>query len=412
MSELFGAPSGVIAWDQNARENALAQANVQNLQVTAQQKLNQLSMAPDQLALLRAQTREQSALADQHEVATSLQRQQLGIEDMYRAYQKIGQDAGERGQMATWQDLPDAQQERNPDGTQSQRTLAQTILQPQYSLTKPLEDKLAFLQKAGAPTMMMAPLIKEIADVKEKAAIADYRSSQAGEQKQKQQLEQIKSVAGMAQAASQDPEAYNQLRMTISSNQDPRVRALSSKLTGDFVADSPKLAAFAQSALDAQTQIGNEQKDRKADLEDDQLEVMKGKAKVQAARSAAQVTVLNARAAALGKEEGAGTVNQEALNDQKRYTAYQRDQKLRESQYPPAPLDPAYYAARPNSNQAYTLKDGSVGRLITENGQRRWDIIKPPLKEVAPPRSIENIAKGRKANRAAAMEDAPDDMEP
>lgn len=412
MSELFGAPSGVIAWDQNARENALAQANVQNLQVTAQQKLSQLSMAPDQLALLRAQAREQNSLADQHEIAANIQRQQLGFEDLYKAQQKLQDTASLRGQMATWQDLPDVQSERNADGTQSQRTMAQMVLQPQYSITKPLEDKLAFLQKAGAPTVMMSPLIKEIADVKEKAAIADYRSSQAGEQKQKQQLEQMKSVGGMAQAASEDPDAYEQLRMTLASNQDPRVRALSSKLTGDFRTDSPKLAAFAQSTLDAQQQITNTQKDDKLQLENDQLEVSKGKAKVQAMRAAAQVTVLNARAAVLNKEEGTGTVNQEALNDQKRYTAYQRDLKDREAKSPPAPLDPNYYLSRPNSQQTYTLKNGAIARPVIQNGKVMWDVVKPPLKEVAPPRSIEDIASGRKASRAAAMEDESDDMEP
>lgn len=413
MSELFGAPSGVIAWDQNARANAESAVNIQNAQLLAQQKMQDLSLTPDKMALLKAQAREQNSLADQHEVATSIQRQQLGFEDMYKAYQKLGQEAGARGQMATWQDLPDVQQERNPDGTQSQKTLAQTILQPQYSLTKPLEDKLAFLQKARAPTDMLEPLITKIESAKEKAAIADYRSSQAAEQQQKMQQEKYKSVAGMAQAASEDPEAYDQLRMTLSSNQDPRVRALSSRLTGDFLTDSPKLAAFAKSALDAQTQIANAAKERKADLEDDQLEVMKGKAKVAAGVAAARTTVLQARATALTKEEGAGTVNQVAVSEQKAYAAYQRDRKEREAQSPPAPLDPTFYIRKGPSQATYTLKDGSVARAVIQDGKVLWDVVKPPLKEVKPPRSIEDIAKGRKAARAAAAEDdGLDDMEP
>lgn len=401
MSELFGAPSGTIAWDQNARANAESAANVDVQKLNAQLKLGQLAQAPQDAALLAARTREQNALADQHEVATQVARQQLGFEDAYKAYQKLAADAGDRGEMATWQSLPgiDAPRAKNLDGTD--KSFSEEILNPVTSITAPLEQKLAFFQKMGAPASMTTPLIKEIVAAKEKAAITDYRSSQAEEQRQKVAMQRIKQFGGEAAAAAQDDAAYAQLMMKISSSPVPQIRQLASQLKGtDRLADAPQLLAFAQSTLDYETQVKNERAAAKAKLEEQQIVVTKGKAAVAAKVATAQITKLEAQTRALGKD-GEGTVNQVAVAEQKAWATYNKLRKERESLYPPAPLDPTYYDRHPGV--LVTLKDGSVARVVVQDGKRMWDVVKPPLKEVPPPRTLEDIANSRKTKRAAAL---------
>lgn len=410
MSDLYGAPSGVIAWDQNARANALAGAQVTESQLNAQLKLGQLAQAPADAALLAARTREQNALADQHEVATSISRQQLGFEDAYKAFQKLSTTAAAQGQMATWQDLPgvDSPRATNPDGTQ--KSMTQEILSPNYSITKPLEDKLAFMQKIGAPTVVTMPLIKEIVDAKEKTAIGDYRSAQAKEQDQKVQMQKLKQIGGEAAAAAQDDQAYAQFIMKSKGSPDPQVRQLASRLSGTGrEADASALLGFAKSTLDYETQVKNKQADAKLKLENDQVEVAKGKARVAAGLAASREKLYAARVDALGKD-GEGTVNQVAVAEQKAYATYMRLQKDREAASPPAPLDPSFYTKRPNSTATYTLKDGSIARPVIQDGKIMWDVLKPPLKKVPPPRSLEDIAAGRKARKAATMQDSTDEL--
>lgn len=409
MSELFGAPSGTIAWDQNARANAESAANVDVQRLNAQLKLGQLAQAPQDAALLAARTREQNALADQHEVATQVARQQLGFEDAYKAYQKLAADAGNRGEIATWQSLPgvDAPRATNLDGTD--KSMSEEILNPTYAITAPLEAKLAFMTKIGAPTSMTIPLIKEIAAAKEKAAITDYRSSQAQEQQQKVAMQRIKQFGGEAAAAAQDDEAYAQLMMKISSSPVPQIRQLASQLKGtDRLADAPKLLAFAKSTLDYETQVRNKLAEEKAKREEQQINVTKGKATVAATVAAARVKVMEAHAAALGKD-GEGTVNQVAVAEQKAYQTYQRLVKEREAASPPAPLDPGFYTRNKNPNATFTLKDGSVARPVIQDGKIMWDVLKPPIPKVAPPRSLDDIAAQRKAKRAAALAATVDD---
>lgn len=407
MSELFGAPSGTIAWDQNARANAESAANVETAKLNAQVTLGKLAQAPQDALLLAARTREQNALADQHEVATQIARQQLGFEDAYKAYQKLAMDAGNRGEMATWQSLPgiDAPRAKNLDGTD--KSLSEEVLNPISSITAPLEQKLAFMTKIGAPAAITTPLMKEIVAAKEKAAITDYRSSQAEEQKQKVAMQRIKQFGGEAAAAAQDDDAYTQLMMKISSSPVPQIRQLASQLNGtNRLADAPKLLAFAKSTLDYETQVKNKRAEEKAKLEEAQVNVQKGKAAIAAKVATVQIEKLQAQTRALGKE-GEGTVNQVAVAEQKAWTTYNKLKKERESLYPPAPLDPTYYDRHPGV--LVTLKDGSVGRVVVQDGKRMWDIVKPPLKEVAPPRTLEDIAASRKTKRAAALAATADD---
>lgn len=416
MSELFGAPSGTIAWDQNARANAESAANVETAKLNAQLKLGQLAQAPQDALLLAAKTREQNALADQHEVATQIARQQLGFEDAYKAYQKLATEAGSRGEMATWQSLPgiDAPRATNPDGTV--KSLAEEVLNPVNSVTAPLEKKLAFMEKMGAPASITTPLMKEIVAAKEKSAITDYRSSQADEQRQKVQMQQIKQLGGMAAAAAEDDNAYAQLMMKLQKDPSPQARQFAAGLDGtNRLADAPKLKAFAQSTMDYETQLRAKRADEKAKLEAQQLNVTKGKAAVAAKVAGVQIEKLQTQIRVMGKE-GEGTVNQVAVAEHKAWTTYNKLKKEREAQSPPAPLDPGFYLRNKNSNATFTLKDGSVARPVIQDGKIMWDVLKPPLKEVPPPRGLDDIAAQRKAKRAAVLaataeDDTFDDVE-
>ena len=406
MSELFGAPSGVLAWDQNARANAETEARLTESRLKSLGELDKLARAPANAAadaaLTAARTREQNALADQNELKTAVARQQLGFEDAYKAFQKLSASAGAQGQMATWQDLPgvDSARATNPDGTQ--KSMTQEILDPTYAITKPLEDKLAFMTRMGAPTSMTLPLIKEIVDAKQKTATGSYREAQAREQNQKVQMQQIKQLGGEVAAAATDDHAYAQLMMRIKNNPDPRVRQLAARLNGtDRVTDAPQLLAFAKATLDYETQVKNKVAEAKLKLEQEQLEVSKGKAKVAARVADAQVKHYTERSEALRKDGGEGTVNQVAVAEQKAYSTYMKLKKEREAAYPLAPLDFTFYDRHPG--MLFTAKNGSVGRVVIKDGKRMWDEVKPPLKEVPPPRSLEDIAAGRKAKRAAAI---------
>ena len=225
MSELFGAPSGIIASDENIRQNI-------HSGLLAQQTLGAIEKQPAELALAQAHARLFGAEATEKEAAAATAQQSLKLQAEFAARQQLvaGVPAAQ-GRDATVADLP-------PNGQAHQTSGADQLLQ--YA---------DWLQQKGAPISMTAPLRKQIADIQEKEGIAAYRNSQATGQQLKTQQDRLKLIGGTAGAAAESEQNY----LSILGNPQQH-QFLPPGLTGNYVTDKPILAAVAKSSMDAHQQ--------------------------------------------------------------------------------------------------------------------------------------------------------------
>lgn len=243
MSELFGAPSGIIASDENIRSNVREG-------LLAQKTLGEIEQQPAELALKQQQTRLYGAEASEQETAAALAQQSLEWD------KKFAQDRLEtaaRGQLvtgipstqgrdATVGDLP-------PDGKAARLSGADLMIQ-----------KADWLDAHNAPLSLTVPLRKEIAAIQEHEGIAHYRNSQAADEALKQQQTQLKLVGQVAGSAATSPQAY------FAMIHDPQGAAILKNLglTGNYTTDKPTLEAVAKASMDA-----HEQAELKRQMADD-----------------------------------------------------------------------------------------------------------------------------------------------
>jgi len=229
MSDLYGAPSGIIASERNIRENV-------NAGLLAQKTLGEIEQQPADLALKQAHARLYGAEAADKEATAAMNQQSLKLQSDFAAerqarMQLAGQLPATAGRDATVGDLP-------PNGKLVRKSQADTLVQ--YA---------DFLEKRGAPVSMTTPIRKEIAGIQEKEAIGHYRDSQATNEDFKTLQAKLKSIGGTAAAAAESPQNY----MSILGNPQQR-QFLPPGLTGNYVTDKPILAAVARSSMDAHQQ--------------------------------------------------------------------------------------------------------------------------------------------------------------
>jgi len=375
MSDLFGAPSGIIAAQEQDRAQTLAG-------IGAVKSLGEIAMQPVEMQYKSALSRLHVAEASQKEAAAAAQQQMLQLQADWSqseaaARDKIIQGAAAQGRDATIADLRGGS--------------AQAALAPQ-SQSDSLRRFVAYAEQRGMPPLALAAIHKEIADISEKEAIGAFRSAQAVEIQSKQMREQAKQVGGMAQAAASDPATYRAMMM------DPQARkVLPPQLTGNYATDLPVLRYIAQASEDANTQQDN----ARADAEAKNKAARRGAGMAQAGATVALTKVkLETAQEVLANLKKYGGPTAEATLDAKRTTSEARRGAIdaREAKaFPPMLLDPKAVVV----GHSYTAPNGQRYTVVGRDAAG-----KPLLQPLATARASALKAAAASANAAVEPETA------
>ena len=338
MSELYGAPSGIIASDQNIRQNI--QAGLQ-----AQKTLGEIEQLPADLALKQSHARLYGAEAALKEEEASTQALLGKIQTGMRLAQGKGVEP-------TVADLS-------------------KLTRPTASSAEPIEALVREAWAQGVPVKAIVPLSDKAATIRQHEASTLSAQTQADENREKTQSLQRKRIGAIAGTAALSLDNY---RIVLG---DPeQVKFLPPGLTGNWAIDQPVLKAVESMSLDADKKAELEFKRREADARDKRVTAEGSKATAYVNLSKQKLE--NAKQTYEFRKKYDGS-NSAAARDAQDSMAERRD-ALTDAQnkraYPPLPLDAA--ARRPE--KVYTTVDGRrvIWQKKTDGSMGLFEIPMPP----------------------------------
>ena len=321
MADLFGAPVGIIASQENNRQAITSGlANIKTMGDIAQQ--------PAELELKQAQARLFGAEASDKEAAAA------ASQEMLKLQKEFVEGARANGKEATVDDLE--------PGTGKPKSQASQ-----------LEAFADYASKKGLPPLALAKVREDIAKIYEHEAITAYRSQQALQTEEKRQLEHMQRVSNVAAAAAQSPQNYAYAML----NPETR-KLLPPGLSGNYATDKP--------ILDLVTSAGQDSI-KAADLKRKQEDSVQARLRSKAAASASNAAASASQARAdLTKQvkaniiKNGGEKSQEAKDAKTVATDAKRaaEQAKLRKEFPPLILDPEAREA----NKMYMLADGRIAR--------------------------------------------------
>ena len=334
MAELFGAPLGMIAADEQSRQNAL-------VGLEAQKVMNTLALQPSQIALKQAHTgyygAQTAAENAKTEAARVMQRLGAGFTADQQLRQGAIDGAAAKGQTATVANLKGAGQK--------------------VSVAQPLKDFVAYAAGEGAPPTVLKDIYGEIATIEEKEAQGLWRNTESIVAEDKMQRDQRTEIGGIAAAAAENPQQY----AAIMINRDLRDR-LPKELTGSYDADRNTLRAIGQASMDANKQADNRR--QQAENEAVQARFNAGQSKRDAAVAAADAAFLLAYERYQQLHKNGQAVTDAGIEAKKAVTeaVRARTAAAADKAAPQLPLDPKARVL----NKAYTLADGRIATWETD----------------------------------------------
>ena len=341
MSELYGAPSGIIASDQNIRQNI--QAGLQ-----AQKTLGEIEQLPADLALKQSHARLYGAEAIAKEEATAAMREARTWEtrmaaDMAAESQErlrlINEVPATQGRNATVADLP-------PNGKASKA-----------SPVDQLQAQADWLTKNNAPRSMLNPLLEKISLVSQHMAAAEHNNAQAENQRALQAKTTLDTIGGIAGTAARSPIDY----LSITSNPAYK-QYLPPGLTGNYWTDKPALQAIADASIEQKDKNTQEREKRNTDSQisfrTTETNVAKQREEVLRQRADDLKTV----AANGGKTNGPNSVSTREKNNQAIRASEERVFAAQLKFAPMIPLDPD--VLKQNIGRMYTMADRRIVRVM------------------------------------------------
>lgn len=335
MAELFGAPVGMIAADEQSRQNVL-------VGLEAQKVMNTLALQPSQIALNQAHTGYYGAQAAEADAKTQAAKvmQRLGegfTADQQRRQGTIDKSASQ-GQIATVADLKDVGQK--------------------VSTAQPLKDFAAYAAGEGAPPTVLEELYGKIATIEEKEAQGAWRNQEVLASQDKVSRDRRTEIGGIAAAAAASPAQYRAFML----NPDLQTRfGAKNLLTGSYDADKVTLQTIAQASMDANKQADNRLQQAEAEARRARFEAGQSMRDAAVALTDAKYLFAVERYELLAKNGQADAEAGIAAKKEVAAAARARTAAAENKAYPPMPLDPK--ARVPN--QWYSLPDG---------GKARWEI--------------------------------------
>ncbi len=329
MADLFGAPLGILAAEENNRASTLSG-------LKAVEMLGAIAQQPADLALKQAHAREFVAQAAEREAKTSELQRLAGIH-------------------ARVTGLPlTADQVDSKTGTAKQRDPAQELF-----------DYADAMKTAGATEADVLPFIEKGAKVRQQLASASHAQAQMEEQKALAAKEQRKKLGATASALLASPQNYAQMMM--SGQVDPE---LAKNLPKDYAMAKPILEFISRSAIEA---------DKKEELRLNELRTKAAQASSAAATSVAtaRVSVLEKRGKILqddvdhigkvgGKYSPEVIAAKAADAQNKKSLAQARDAKM----FPGIPVDPKFAEV----GKSYTLPDGRRVTLVGKTRDGKYQV--------------------------------------
>ena len=336
MAELFGAPLGMMAADEQSRQNAL-------VGLEAQKVMNTLALQPSQIALNQAhtgyygaQTAEAQAKA---EAASVMQRLGAGFTADQQLRQGVIDEKAAKGQIATVADLKGAGQE--------------------VSVAQPLKDFAAYAAGEGASPILLKDIYGEIATIEEKEAVGKWRTKEAAGLQDRMERDNRTEIGGIAAAAAASPAQYRAFML----NPDLQARfGAKNLLTGSYEADKVTLQTIAQASMDANKQADN--KLQQAEHEARQANFRAGDAQREARVAAADATFLLAYERYQQLHKNGQAVTDAGIEAKKAVTeaAQRRTAAAADKAAPQLPLDSKARVL----NKSYTLPDGRIATWETD----------------------------------------------
>lgn len=317
MSDLYGAPSGIIAADKEARENL-------HSGLLAAKTLGEIEAQPTELRL-------KGAHADYY--------QGLAAEHLAKARD-----------MQTLQQLDLAVTQARAQGVDLTVQDGQRIAAGPQSLAKPLEEQYQFGLRRGVPARLLVPLADKAATIRQKEAAAVNSSAEAEVRTLRASKLQAERLGALATWGMQGPAAYQQMRAAAVEQGLPI-----DGLPDDYEEALPILRGTRDSSLSVK-----EQSDLK--IRERQLEARKARNASQNAVDSARITLMRTRKDRLQQDydliqKNGGKDSPEALSARRALIASRRSlvEARERKDFPPAPLDPT---AR-TFGKSYTAANGA-----------------------------------------------------
>ena len=367
-TEMFGAPYGIIASNEEIRKNVLTGLN-------AQKTLGDIAQQPAELELKQAHARLYGAEARVKEEAIAAAKRERALGEEFAARRRLVEVKAQQGETATVADLP-------PSGRLARRSGADQLIE--YA---------DFLDSKGAPLSTTMKFREKIATIQQhEAAALNSQASQV-----KTQLETTEKLAGVlgqfAQGALAQPAQYSQIRMAaVQQGLPPEL------FPPEF---NPRLMRqYVDSSIKTKDKIA-------LDREELDSKAQRARDNASASASAVRARVLKQREKLLKEDvdnlyKDGGKYSPEAIASQKglRETRAARRDALINKEFPPVPLDPK---AR-SFNKTYTAADGKT-RFVWQKDSATGQGVARVLSPVAVARSVPLANESAKAAAKPEEED-------
>ena len=358
--EMFGAPAGIQAAEENRR------ANVEST-LKAQELLGKIAAQPGERALTAAHTDFYSAEAATKLEALNALRAQTKLDADFADYERkaapIVNAAASQGRIATAEDVDRAgTPEADPN-----------VLR--------LQNFLSFAESKGVPERLLTPHRKELSTILMQQASANHSNAQALEQTTRAQGLMLEQVASWVSAVQANPAMYPQALAAALNDKNPAIRQAAAKLPPTY--DPATIERLRLQGIKAEDQQRLKMKKAEDESQRTLRDAQEKQAKVQTSVAENRARLIGIQADAAAREFGPGSTQTKELKaariDAIKGTTAAKDAE----KFPAAPADAKFYII----GKSYTAPNG---KRFTVTGK---DAKGEPIGEWLSDRLKKNIAE-------------------
>jgi hypothetical protein len=288
MAELFGAPLGFLASDENARKNVMS--GLQSAEL-----LGKLGMQPAELELTKAQTAEKIAGAENQRALATWHGAQALKALQEAADARAIQDLEEKARAGHIAELEAKGIQPNVQNTPPGKSFLQPTRASDY-----LVGLIEAAKKYGAPSRAMLPVLEKFATMRQHEAATESAQAQQIVHKLTADEKAMDALSGVAIDGMRNPEAWKVARAGAVARGLPGI----DMIPENYQQASPILANLANASLSQKERLKIIAQTVTASANTVRADAAKTQAEVAVDRAAAAVEQSQARAEAIAKETG------------------------------------------------------------------------------------------------------------
>ena len=371
MGEMFGAPIGIGAAEQDMRQVALGGLQAQEL-------LGKIEQQPAQQALAEAHARLYGSEADLKQV--QVKQQQI--------LQKLAEDSANANAAASQGEVYTADQARSALGGGP------------TSQAEPFERMLALATKQNINPLMTEELGKRAVAIRKDEAMTAYRNAQAAKQQIDAQHEQLAMASSQAQGLlAGGPQNYDKLRASIIAQTPPGQPSGVDLLPEGFEEAKPFLQQFVVQGMKAKEWLDTQREAAAETAKEALWRAQTGSAGAAAALSGQRLKLakqeFDFRAKNDGERSPSAAQARESMNRRRDVL----NLKELDAAYPQAPADPKLWA----EGKKYRIGDKFFVARKGSNGEVGGE----PITDIPP--SLLSLARKPLSKNAQGTAEADDD---